>query len=105
MCQDGNSSSDGETAGESSEDRDAGSDSSEDELFRLLVEQDDDDREFLEGMIMFGIHYDTYCNKAKRRKPIQTGLDWVERNIRERNKCYNLFRMSPQIFDRLHDLL
>jgi hypothetical protein len=95
MCQDGNSARDVDTSDESSDD----------ELFRLLVEQDNEDRDFLDGMLLFAVHYDTYCNKAKRRKPIEIGLQWVERNLRDRNKCYNMFRMSPTILDRLHDLL
>ena len=95
MCQDGNS----------VRDRDTSDESSDDELFRLLVEQDDDDRDFLDGMLLFVVHYNTYCNKAKRRKPIETRLQWVERNLRDGNKCYNMFRMSLAIFDRLHDLL
>jgi len=44
-------------------------------------------------------------HKAKRRKPTETRLDWVEKNQADSTKCYNMFRMSRQIFDRLHDLL
>jgi hypothetical protein len=93
MCQDGNSARDGDNSDESSDE----------ELFRLLV--DDDDKGFLDGMLLFVVHYEKYYNRAKRRKPIETGLQWVERTLIYRNKCYNMFRMSPQIFDRLHDLL
>ena len=34
-----------------------------------------------------------------------TGLQWVERTLGNRNRCYNMFRMSPTVFHRLHDLL
>ena len=93
MCQDGKSARDGDNPDESSDE----------ELFRLLV--DDDDKGFLDGMLLFAYHYDKYCNKAKRRKPMVTGLQWVERTLGDRNRSYSMFRMSPTMFDRLHDLL
>ena len=34
-----------------------------------------------------------------------TGLKWVERKLGDKNSCYNIFRMSPTVFHRLHDLL
>ena len=83
--------------------RDTSDESSDEEIFRLLVE--DDDREFMDGMLLFAIHFDKYCNRAKRRKPMLTGLQWVERTLGDRNRCYNMFRMSPTVFHRLHDLL
>ena len=93
MCQDDNSARDGDNSDESSDE----------ELFRLLV--DDDDREFMDGMLLFAIHYDKYCNRAKRRKLMLTGLEWVERKLGDRNSYYNMFRMSPTVFHRLYDLL
>ena len=48
MCQDDNSARDGDNSDESSDE----------ELFRLLV--DDDDREFMDGMLLFDIHYDKF---------------------------------------------
>jgi len=56
-------------------------------------------------MLLFADHYDKYCNKAKRRKPMVTGLQWVERTLGDRKRSYNMFIMSPTMFDRLHDLL
>ena len=92
MCQDGNSSRDGDNSDESSDE----------EIFILLVE--DDDKEFLDGMLLFADHYDKYCNRAKRRKPLLTGLQWVEMTLGDRNRCYNMFRMSPTMFHQLHNL-
>ena len=86
MCQDGNSSRDGDNSDESSDEK----------IFILLVE--DDDKEFLDSMLLFADHYDKYCNRAKRRKPLVTGLQWVERTLGDRNRCYNMFRMSPTMF-------
>ena len=92
MCQDGSSVRDGDNSDESSDEK----------IFILLVE--DDDKEFLDSMLLFADHYDKYCNRAKRRKPLVTGLQWVERTLGDRNRCYNMFRMSPTMFHRLHDM-
>ena len=76
--------------------RDTSDESSDEEIFRLLVE--DDASEFMDGMLLFAIHYDKYYNRAKRRKPMLTGLQWVERNLEDRNRCYNMFRIGPTVF-------
>ena len=34
-----------------------------------------------------------------------TGLEWVKRKLGDRNIYYNIFVMSPTVFDRLYDLL
>jgi len=62
MCQDGSSLRDGDNLDESSDER----------IFILLVE--DDDKEFQDGMLLFAGHYDKYCNRAKRRKPL---CNWI----------------------------
>ena len=80
-------------------------DSSDDELVKLILEEEEHEREVMDGLLMFGMYHDTYFNKAKRRKPIETGHDWVMRNLDNSTKCYNMFRMSRPLFDRLHDLL
>ena len=59
----------------------------------------------MDGILLFADHYDKYCNRAKRRKPMLTGLQWVERTLGNRNRCCTMFRMSPIVFHRLHDLL
>jgi len=60
----------------------------------------------MNGMLLYIIHHDKYYNiRAKRRKPMLTELEWVERKLGDRNSCYNMFRMSPTVFHRLHDLL
>jgi hypothetical protein len=37
--------------------------------------------------------------------PGLSGLEWVERKLQNRKSCYNMFRMTPTLFYRLHDLL
>jgi hypothetical protein len=80
-------------------------DSSDDELVKLILEEEENEREVMDGLLMFGMYHDTYFNKAKRRKTIETGHDWVMRNLYNSTKFYNMFRMSRPLFDRLHDLL
>jgi hypothetical protein len=74
MCQDDNSAGDGDNSDESS-DEDNSDESSDEEWFNdfiLLFVVDDDDGAFMYGMYWFAIHYDEYCNRAKRRKPMLT---------------------------------
>jgi hypothetical protein len=44
-------------------------------------------------------------NKAPYRVATETVMDWVERILANRSSCYNIFRMSRPLFDRLHNLL
>jgi hypothetical protein len=50
-------------------------------------------------------YFDTYMNKAARRVPAESGYDWVLRTIDNRTSCYNMFRMSRPVFNKLHNLL
>jgi hypothetical protein len=73
MCQDDNSAGDGDNSDESS-DEDNSDESSDEEWFNdfILLFVVDDDGAFMYGMYWFAIHYDEYCNRAKRRKPMLT---------------------------------
>jgi len=93
MCQDAHA----------ARDEDNSDESSDEDIYRMLLE--DDDNDFMNGMYLFAIHHDKYCSRAKRRQPLLTGLKWVERKLGDKNSCYNIFRMSPTVFHRLHDLL
>ncbi|XP_072151744.1 uncharacterized protein [Setaria viridis] len=85
---------------------DEDSDCSEDEILRLIIEEDiADERQFTEDLLLFGMYHETYFNKSKKRKTVESGHDWVMRNLADRVQCYNMFRMSRESFDRLHDLL
>ncbi|XP_034580959.1 uncharacterized protein [Setaria viridis] len=91
-----------------SHDVDGETESSDDELLKLILEvleEDEHERQFTEDLLMFGMYNDTYFHKTKKRKTIETGHDWVMRNLADAGKCYNMFRMSRSLFDRLHDLL
>ena len=55
------------------------------------------------GIGMF--YTENYLNKTIRRQPIMCGFDWVMRTLSDPTECYEMFRMSRPLFDRLHDLL
>ena len=78
MCEDNNSSSDD---GEIASDGETASESSEDELFRLLVDQDDDDREFLEGMLMFGVYMTLTCIKLRGGNPQRVAQNGYKKHL------------------------
>jgi hypothetical protein len=59
----------------------------------------------MEMVFMIGMYYETYINKAPYRVATKIGLDWVETTPANRTSCYNMFRMSRPLLDRLHNLL
>jgi hypothetical protein len=85
-------------------------DDSEDELEEFLLTEFLDETEdfgFLYGMFQHAIHIDKYCNRAAYREIGigMSGLDWVHRKMQNRKACYTMFRMTPSLVSRLHDLL
>jgi hypothetical protein len=74
------------------------------EFWKMLVE-DDDEAAFIYGTYDYAIHLDKYCNRDVYRKPPYTGEEWVQNKLSNEIACYNMFRMSPQMFYSLHDLL
>jgi hypothetical protein len=45
------------------------------------------------------------CQRSEYRQPAITSLEWVHSKLGNRKTCYNMFRMSPDMLFRLHDLL
>jgi len=78
-------------------------DSSDDEILSLIAE--DGNSEFLSGMFMYAMHDDKYCTRAPYRQPFMSGLQWVQNKLQDRDRCYKMFRISPTMFYRLHELL
>jgi hypothetical protein len=66
---------------------------------------DDDDDGYVYGMYKYAMHIDKHLTRAEYRQPAMTGLEWVHKKLGDRKACYNMFRMSPTMFLRLHDLL
>jgi hypothetical protein len=51
------------------------------------------------------LYYNTYLNKAEYRVPVESGYDWVMRTLENPRACYSMFRMSQNVFDKLHNVL
>ena len=79
----------------------------EDSFFELveLCLQDDDDEAFFQSMYEFAIHADKHLSRAPYRQPKMSGLEWVNLKLSNRRSCYNMFRVSPDMFHSLHSLL
>ena len=50
-------------------------------------------------------YFETYMNKSTQRTVELSGIDWVMRTLNNSRSCYDMFRMSREMFYRLHDLL
>jgi hypothetical protein len=78
----------------------------EQDYFAMLAEEDDEELKLIYGMYsQYAIHLDKYNNRADYRVPKMTGLEWVEEKLANETYCYNMFRMTPYMFYKLHDLL
>ena len=78
----------------------------DDELEEFLLEiMCDDDEDCILGMYQYAMHIDKHLNRAEYRQPVETGLQWVQRKLRDNRSCYNMFRISPSMFHHLHDTL
>ncbi|RLN41575.1 hypothetical protein C2845_PM01G33420 [Panicum miliaceum] len=85
------------------------SDESEDEFDEFIISNlldDSEDVAFMYGTLQFAMHPNKYCNRAEYREVGlgMSGLEWVGRKLANRKACYNMFRMTPNVFYRLHDL-
>jgi len=43
--------------------------------------------------------------KRPRRIAKESGIEWVEKTLGNETSCFNMFRMNPPVFERLHDVL
>lgn len=75
----------------------------DDDFFKMMME--DDASAFMYGMFQYATHLDKHCNRAEHMAPAVSGLEWVQMKLADRGRCYNMFRMTPNVFRRLHDLL
>ena len=57
------------------------------------------------GAMIGMLYYNTYLNKVEYRVPVQSGYNWVMRTLENPRACYNMFRMSRNVFDKLHNVL
>ncbi|WVZ65976.1 hypothetical protein U9M48_015256, partial [Paspalum notatum var. saurae] len=55
---------------------------------------------------VFGMYYDsTFMNKRKKMRTGFSGLEWVTSTLENPKDCFDMFRMSKDLFYRLHDVL
>ena len=47
----------------------------------------------------------TYLNKSPYQIPQQSGFEWVMESLDHAKSSYKMFRMYPDVFMSLHDLL
>ena len=83
---------------------------SDKDLERIPVEyfmDDSADTAFMYGAYFIATHIDKYYNRYNYRdlSTTMSGLEWVEQKLADRKRCYNMFRMTPDMFYSLHDLL
>jgi hypothetical protein len=83
---------------------------SDKEFGRVMMEYFMDDyasTAFLYGTLHLAKHIDKYYNQSEYRDVSTTmsALEWVEKKHADRKRCYNMFRMTPDMFYSLHDLL
>jgi hypothetical protein len=79
-------------------------DDDDDELMEELMNDEEDD-EFILGMYQYALDIDKYLNRAEYRTPRVTSVQWVYDKLDNIKSCYNMFRMTPTTFHRLHNLL
>nr|CAH66340.1 OSIGBa0097I24.8 [Oryza sativa] len=83
---------------------------SDKEFGRVMMEYFMDDyasTAFLYGTLHLAKHIDKYYNQSEYRDVSTTmsALEWVEKKHADRKRCYNMFRMTSDMFYSLHDLL
>ena len=59
------------------------------------------------GMSTVAMHVDKYFTRSEYRvvEPGLSGDEWVKRNLCNNQDCYDMYRMTPKLFYKLHDLL
>jgi hypothetical protein len=78
------------------------------ELLQLcLDDKDDEDDEdtFFNGMYEYAVHAKKHLSRAPYTQHKLSGLEWVQMKLGGNKTCYDMFRMSPDMFNRLHSLL
>ncbi|KAL6847181.1 hypothetical protein ACP4OV_023034 [Aristida adscensionis] len=72
---------------------------------KAALEMNRRNMEMLKAALLLGMYYYTYFEKRPRRVVKELGIEWVEKTLSNPTSCYNMFRMNPPIFEKLHDIL
>lgn len=87
----------------SESDRD-GTDSEEDDL-RVMQMITNNQNTLVRGACFLAWDYATYIDKNDPRMVTFSGLAWVMEALNTPEECYEMFRMDPSLFYKLHDEL
>jgi hypothetical protein len=88
----------------SSESDKDGSDSEEDDL-RVMQMITKNKNNVVLAVSFMPWYYATYIDKNEPRTVTFSGLAWVKEALNSRGECYEMFRMDPSLFYKLHDEL
>jgi hypothetical protein len=82
------------------------SDDEEDMSMNVTLNRVETLRNFEAVVARFGMFYaENYLTKSARKEHIMSGYDWGMTTLSDPTECYEMFRMSQPLFDRLYDLL
>lgn len=94
------------SSAEDDESEEKSSSSDDDEINMNVLSQSNLMQKFGALASMFGRYHDTtFMNKTKKVKTGEYGYEWVMRTLSNPRSCYNMFRMSRELFYMLHDEL
>ncbi|CAN6325257.1 unnamed protein product [Urochloa humidicola] len=94
------------SSGEDDKSVETSSSSDDDAITRKTLSQLDFVQQFGAVACMFGMYYEsTFMNKTKKLKTGLSGDEWVMKTLNDPTDCYDMFRMSRNLFFKLHDVL
>ncbi|XP_021320984.1 uncharacterized protein LOC8067980 isoform X4 [Sorghum bicolor] len=71
----------------------------------MLADQRSNNEHLCMALLAGMCQYEPLYRRVIRRIPINTRLEWVQNRLQHEYACYNMFRMRPAVFLKLHDLL
>ncbi|KAL6633763.1 hypothetical protein ACP70R_026434 [Stipagrostis hirtigluma subsp. patula] len=78
----------------------------DEEFVAMVTVMQDHQRRTEQGLALFGMYHDLcHYNKVKRVRGPESGEEWVLRCLGDPPECYNMFRVTPELFHQLHDVL
>jgi hypothetical protein len=75
------------------------------EEFWSILTDDDETIHIVHDMYEYASHIDKYCSRRSYRTPKMSGFEWVQSKLANPEACYDMFRMSPELFYILHETL
>jgi hypothetical protein len=77
----------------------------DEDFFSMLFDDVSEETAIVYGMSEYAMHMQKYYNRSDYRVLMMTGLHFVEQKLTNETACYNMFRMTPDMFYRLHKVL